>query len=123
MSKNASENIIISGQKFSDSLSSVLKETTVTTGILYGLTVMLTATFWFKSKGKKWMDPSPPNPPLHPILGNILTMYRLDSVTYLALHSIATKLGSVFKLRLGPNWNLVVSDYDQIKVINYKRDA
>ena len=120
MSKNASENIIISGQKFSDSLSSVLKETTITTGILYGLTVMLTATFWFKSKGKNWMDPSPPNPPLHPILGNILTMYRLDSVTYLALHSIATKLGSVFKLRLGPNWNLVVSDYDQIKVINHK---
>ena len=66
---------------------------------------------------KKWSPTnSPPHPKLHPIFGHIPTLKRLDPIIQFALHTIESQVGKIFRLKLGPKWNLVLTDYEKIKV-------
>ena len=71
----------------------------------------------FLRRRDKWSaSNSPPHPKLHPIFGNIPTLKKLDPVIQFALHTIESQVGKIFRLKLGPKWNLVVTDYEKIKV-------
>ena len=39
------------------------------------------------------------------------------TIIQLALHTLASQCGKIFRLKLGPKWNLVITDYEKIKVI------
>ena len=68
----------------------------------------------------KWSPTnSPPHPKLHPVFGNIHTLKRLDPVIQFALHTIESQVGKIFRLKLGPKWNLVITDYEKIKVCTH----
>ena len=64
-----------------------------------------------------------PHPPLHPLLGNVPTLRKLDPIRFLALHTLTSTLGTLFKLKLGLKWVYVATGYDEIKEINEKVPA
>ena len=62
---------------------------------------------------------SPPNPPVHPIFGNILALQKLDPIFHFALDSLTSKFGPVFKLRLFGEWKIFVTGFVEMKVRFY----
>ena len=87
------------------------------TAILF---VSVFLAYLYLRRREKWSATnSPPFPKLHPIFGNIPTMKNLDPVVQFALHTIESQVGKIFRLKLGPKWNLVVTDYEKIKVFSF----
>ena len=43
-------------------------------------------------------------------------MRKLDPVVQFALHTLESQVGKVFRLKLGPKFNLVLTDYEKKKV-------
>lgn len=81
------------------------------------LILLVTVIFYFALKKDVWGSKAPPHPPLQPIVGNLIMMQKLDSIIHFAFHSLTQSFGNVFRLRLGLKWNLVLTGYDEIKVL------
>ena len=56
-----------------------------------------------------------PHPRTFPLLGNFLTMAKLDNVPHRAFNHLSQQFGSIFKLILGPTEMVVLSSYEIIK--------
>ena len=63
-----------------------------------------------------WSEPSPPHPPTHFLLGNVPTLQKQDSIIQIAFDALTNTFGPVLRLKLGREWTLLVSGYDEMKV-------
>ena len=90
----------------------------INTATLFIFTVffLLIKVFLTSRKKKvKYETKQIPTPPTLPLLGNFVTMAKLDHVPYRAFNTLSQQFGSIFKLILGPTEMVVLSSYDIIK--------
>merc|ERR1711884_452908 len=57
-----------------------------------------------------------PGPPVHPLLGNFLTMTKLSPVPHYAWDSLTRTFGKIVRLRLGQTYMVVLGGWDVIKL-------
>jgi len=69
-------------------------------------------------RNPKWTGRIPPGPPMHPILGNIPTMAKLDPRPQFAFHSIAMEFGNLVRMKMGRKFMLLVSGFEEMKEIH-----
>ena len=94
----------------------ILTLTMVTIALV--LIVLFFLSFFFLRRKSDWPDPSPPHPPLHPLLGNIKSITNSDPIFHLAFHNLAESFGNVFRMSLKPGtWSLFLAGFDEIKVV------
>jgi len=65
-------------------------------------------------KLRAWKDP-PPGPYIHPIIGSIPTMAKLDPVPYKAFHSLSEMFGGLVRLCIVKQNLLIVTDFEEMK--------
>ena len=91
----------------------------INTATLFIFTVffILIKVFLSSSRKKrvKYETKPIPHPPTIPLLGNFMTMAKLDHVPYRAFNTLSEQFGSILKLILGPTEMVVLSSYDIIK--------
>ena len=61
----------------------------------------------------------PPHPPLSPILGNLPLIAKMASKEPMireVFRRLSSKLGDIFRLKLGNEWLYVITGYDALKV-------
>ena len=98
------------------SLRVILTLTMITIALV--LIVLFFLSFLFLRRKSDWPDPSPPHPPLHPLLGNIRSITNNDPIFHLAFHNLAASFGNIFRMSLKPGtWSLFLAGFDEIKVV------
>ena len=98
------------------SLRVILTLTMITIALV--LIVLFFLSFLFLRRKSDWPDPSPPHPPLHPLLGNIKSITNNDPIFHLAFHNLAASFGNVFRMSLKPGtWSLFLAGFEEIKVV------
>ena len=98
------------------SLRVILTLTMITIALV--LIVLFFLSFLFLRRKSDWHDPSPPHPPLHPLLGNIKSITNNDPIFHLAFHNLAASFGNIFRMTLKPGtWSLFLAGFDEIKVV------
>ena len=98
------------------SLRVILTLTMITIALV--LIVLFFLSFLFLRRKSDWPDPSPPHPPLHPLLGNIKSITNNDPIFHLAFHNLAASFGNIFRMSLKPGtWSLFLAGFEEIKVV------
>ena len=80
------------------------------------IVIIISSYLFLRRKKDPWDEPSPPHPPLHPLLGNIPTLKKLDPIIHYAFQSLGISHGPVLRLKLGNKWNLLVTGFEEMKV-------
>ena len=95
------------------SLRVILTLTMITIALV--LIVLFFLSFLFLRRKSDWPDPSPPHPPLHPLLGNIKSITNNDPIFHLAFHNLAESFGNIFRMSLKPGtWSLFLAGFEEI---------
>ena len=94
----------------------IVASTMITVALV--LIVLFFLSFLFLRRKSDWPDPSPPHPPLHPLLGNIKSITNNDPIFHLAFHNLTASFGNIFRMTLKPGtWSLFLAGFDEIKVV------
>ena len=98
------------------SLRVILTLTMITIALV--LIVLFFLSFLLLRRKSDWPEPSPPHPPLHPLLGNIKSITNNDPIFHLAFHNLAASFGNIFRMSLKPvTWSLFLAGFEEIKVV------
>ena len=81
--------------------------------ILIGLVLLL--YLYQLMRNSNWNGQAPPSPPSHPILGHIPTLARIDSRPQFAFHHVALQFGNLVRLKMGSQFMLLVSGFQEMK--------
>jgi len=88
---------------------------TLTTLLMF-LMIFLAISLYNQVKRTMKRTEALPGPPVHPLLGNFLTMSRLSPVPHYAWDSITQQFGKIVRLRLGQTYMVVLGGWDLIKL-------